>query len=137
MLLLVAGSWSSLPAEIPQHFGASGRPDATGARWTILVLPAVGVILYVALTVLARFPHKANYLWPITEENAARQYRLARTVLTAVKGEIVWFFGYVVQQTIQVATGSAEGLGAIFLPIFLVVTFGTLGGYVVLAYRAR
>ena len=50
MLLLVAGSWSSLPAEIPQHFGASGRPDATGARWTILVLPAVGVILYECLS---------------------------------------------------------------------------------------
>ena len=115
-------SYDSLPASIPTHFGLGGEPDGWGPRWTILILPAVGLLLYVVLTVMARFPHRLNYLWEVTEANASGQYRLARTFLGALKVEIVWFFGYIKFTTIQIVMGDAPGLVPVFLPLFLGTT---------------
>jgi uncharacterized membrane protein len=137
MLYVTITSWPRLPETIPHHFGASGKPDAWGGKWTLWLLPGISLVLYVGLNILSRFPHVYNYPWPITEKNAAAQYHLARTMLAALKAEIVLIFAYLQQQTIQVALGKAEGLGIAFLPIFLVIVFGTIGIYFVKAYQAR
>jgi uncharacterized membrane protein len=137
MLYVTIKSWPLLPETIPHHFGASGKPDAWGGKWTLWLLPGTSLVLYVGLTILSQYPHIYNYPWPITEQNAAAQYHLARTMLGALKAEIVLIFAYLQQQTIQVALGKAEGLGIAFLPIFLVLIFGTIGIYFVKAYQAR
>ena len=130
-------SYSSLPASIPTHFALGGEPDGWGPRWTILILPAIGLLLYSLLTILARFPHRLNYLWEVTEANAGVQYRLARAFLSVLKGVIVWSMGYIKFTTIQVAIGDAPGLDPVFLPVFLAATFGTIGVYIILSRRAR
>ncbi len=137
MLGTVVLSWSSLPESVPSHFGAGGEPDAWGAKWTFLVLPLIGVALYVGLTILTRYPHRYNYLWPITPENAKGQYRLARAYLTLLKAEVVWFFGYLKIEAVEVAHHRSGGLGPEFLPIFLFVTFGSIGSYFYISYRTR
>jgi hypothetical protein len=58
-------------------------------------------------------------------------------MIVALKAEIILLFAYLQQQTIQVALGKAEGLGIAFLPIFLILIFGTVGIYFVKAYQAR
>src|SRR6266404_7760467 len=85
-LVLVTRAWASLPSTIPVHYGFSGQPDAWGGRIEILELPVVSVLLYFGLTLLARYPHKLNYPWTITERNAEQQYRLAKSLVGAVKG---------------------------------------------------
>ncbi|MDZ7361474.1 MAG: DUF1648 domain-containing protein [candidate division KSB1 bacterium] len=137
MLYFTFTSWPLLPETIPHHFDISGKPDAWGGKWTLSLLPGIGLVLYVGLTILSRYPHIYNYLWPITEKNAAAQYHLARTMIVALKAEISLLFAYLQQQTIQVALGKAEGLGVAFLPTFLVLIFGTIGIYFVKAYQAR
>ncbi len=137
MLYVTIKSWPLLPQTIPHHFGVSGRPDAWGGKWTLWLLPGISLVLYVGLTILSRHPHIYNYPWPLTEQNAAAQYHIARTLLGALKTEIVVIFAYLQQQTIEVALGKAEGLGIIFLPIFLILIFGTIGIYFVKAYQAR
>ena len=130
-------SWASLPESVPSHFGTGGEPDAWGSKWTFLLLPLIGVALYVGLTVLTRYPHRYNYPWPITPENAEAQYRLARAFLTLLKAEVVWFFGYLKVKAIDVAHHRSEGLGPEFLPIFRLVTFCSFGAYVFRSYRTR
>jgi uncharacterized membrane protein len=137
MLGIVLFSWSSLPESIPTHFGAGGKPDAWGSQWTILILPAIGVALYAGLTILSRYPHRYNYPWQITHDNAERQYRMARAFLTVLKAEIVWFFGYMKMQTVEVAYGRSDGLGPEFLPMFLFSTFATIGLYFFVSHRVR
>lgn len=137
-ILFVALSWPDMPPTIPTHFGASGRADAWGGRETLFILPAIAMALvYIPMTILSRFPHLFNYPWSITEANAARQYHLARVLLAFMKAETVWLFAYIEWQTIQVALGKAEGLGAAFLPVFMGVVFGTLGIYVYKGYKER
>lgn len=129
--------WPLLPETIPHHFGVSGKPDAWGGKWILWLLPGISLVLYVGLTILSRYPHIYNYPWLITEKNAAAQYHLARTMIGALKAEIVLIFAYLQWQTIQVALGKAEGLGIAFLPAFLLLVFGTIGVYFRKAYQAR
>jgi hypothetical protein len=137
MLGTVILSWSSLPVSVPSYFGAGGEPDAWGSKWTFIILPLIGVALYVGLTVLTRYPHRYNYPWPITKENAERQYRLARAFLTLLKAEGIWFFGYLKMEAVEVAHRRSDGLGPEFLPIFLLTTFGSIGLYFFISYRTR
>jgi len=48
--LLLLRAWSSLPDEIPAHFGFSGRPDRWGGRWQAWIVPVVALVIYVAFS---------------------------------------------------------------------------------------
>src|SRR4051812_925278 len=103
-----------LPASIATHFNFKGEPDGWGSKSTLLLMPAVGVVLYAGLTVLSRFPHLFNYPVPITESNARRQYTMARQLLSAVKVSLVITFSYVMWAMIQTVTGNQNGLSPMF-----------------------
>jgi len=103
----------------------------------LLFLPLGGAFLYMLLTVVSRFPHTFNYPCKITQENAEVQYLLARYLLAFLKAEIIWVFVYIQWMTIQVALGKAAGLGLVFLPVFLVLIFGTIAVYFYKSYRCK
>lgn len=48
--LLLLRAWSSLPDEIPVHFGISGRPDRWGRRWQAWIVPCVALVIYGAFS---------------------------------------------------------------------------------------
>jgi hypothetical protein len=48
--LLLLRAWSSLPDEIPTHFGIGGEPDRWGGRVQVWIIPIVGLGLYVAFS---------------------------------------------------------------------------------------
>ncbi|MEL7566816.1 MAG: DUF1648 domain-containing protein [Dehalobacterium sp.] len=140
-LSLIAGFllrfWPVLPETIPTHFGFSGQPDAWGSKTTLLILPLTGLVLYVILTGVGFFPHTYNYLWAITEKNARTQYKLAQALIGCLKTEIVWLFSYMVWKTMMISLGKAEGMGKIFVIVFLGIIFGTLGLYFYCSAQAR
>lgn len=129
--------WSTLPEKIPSHFNFSGQADEWSGKGSILIVAGVSLFVYLMLTILSRYPQIYNYPWKITEENAARQYLLARQFLVALKTEIVILFAYIEWQTFEVALGHGQGLHVWFLPVFLVVIFGSIALYFIKAYRAR
>ncbi len=137
MLYAIIKYWPLLPETIPHHFDVSGKSDAWGGKWILWLLPGISLAIYIGLTVLSQYPHIYNYPWPITEQNAAAQYHLARTLIGALKTGIVLIFAYLQWQIIQVALGKGEGLGVAFLPAFLLLVFGTIGVYFIKAYQAR
>ena len=103
----------------------------------MLSLPAVPGVIYLALTILQRFPHVYNYVWPITPDNARVQYLLARQLLAVIKVIEVWTFSWILWCTIRTALGAASGLGPAFLPLSLVAIFGSLAAYLVRARQLR
>lgn len=129
--------WSSLPALVPTHFGVTGEVDAWGDKRTILILPTTSLLLYVMLTIVSQYPHKFNYPWPITAQNAREQYRLALSLMAWLKVEVIILFAFLEWTTIRTALGQATGLGIAFLPFVLVALFGPVGLYFYYAYRAR
>ena len=137
MVYGVAVNWSILPEKIPSHYGVSGQPDNWSGKSTLLILPIISAVLYTGLTIFSRYPHIYNYAWPITPQNAATQYRLARQLIIVFKTAIVWLFAYINWRTIQTALERAQGLGQAFLPIFLLTIFGSLGFYLYKAFQTR
>jgi uncharacterized membrane protein len=135
LIAVAAVYYSRLPDSIPTHFNFSGEPDAWGAKTGMLVTPLIGAVLYAALTVLSRYPHKFNYLWAITESNARRQYILSRRMLSAVKLVLVFTFFYITWSTIRTALGSQMGLSPLFTILQIPVLAAILGYYVIKASR--
>lgn len=129
--------WSALPPLVPTHFGVTGEVDAWGDKRTILILPSVSLILYLMFTFACRYPHRFNYPWPITAQNARQQYRLACSLLAWFKAEVILLFSFMEWTTIRTALGQVKGLGVAFIPVVLLIMFGTLGGYFYFAYRNR
>jgi uncharacterized membrane protein len=134
---LLFTEWDQLPLRIPKHFGISGEPDGWGDKSNLSVLLLVGAGLYALLTILGFFPHLGNYPWEITVENAARQYRITRSLLAWLKMELVWLFAYIEWCTIQVAKGRANGLSPHLLLTVVLVLLGTVGFHIIRAYQNR
>jgi uncharacterized membrane protein len=130
-------AWSSMPDRIPTHFGFDGAPNAWGSKMTLLLTPAIVTIMFASLTLLSRFPHIYNYPWQLTEQNAETQYRLARTLLTAIKMEVTLLFSFIEYGIIRTSMGKSQGLGFEILPLVLVMIFGTVVFYFIRAWQAR
>ena len=116
----------NLPGQIPGHYNASGQPDAYSSRNTIWALPLLGLVFYIGLTFLNRYPHVFNYPVKVTEENAQKLYSISTRMIRILKNLMVIIFFYINYQTIKVALNQSSGLGEVFLPIALIVVFGYL-----------
>ncbi len=86
-LAIAVRAWSVLPDIIPVHFGLDGRPNVWGSKSIVWMLPVLGLLNYIALSVLVRFPHTFNYAVRITEQNALRQYQIVCAMLNWLKAE--------------------------------------------------
>ena len=128
-------SWRTLPNIIPVHFGITGQPDKWESKGELWVLPALGLVIYVGLTILGRYAHKFNYPWEITPANAERQFQMARVVVSAVKALTMWLFAIITWQTVRVAMNQASGLGFLIPAVIIVSTF-TIVVYLWLGSRA-
>lgn len=129
-IYLLLKYYKLLPNVIPKHFNDAGIPNGYGNKSSIFVLAGISFIMYIFLTILNKFPHVYNYLKPITEENAEYQYRCARQLIIMIKAESMIIFTYIEWNNIKVALEKSSSLGTWFLPIVLIVIFGTLLIYI-------
>jgi len=136
--VFVGQAWSTLPDRIPTKFSASGTPTDWGGKWTLLLFPGVSLFLYLLLSLVRRLPLRFyNIPWRITLENAARQYRLARTFLTVLKAELVWLFAFVEWMMVRAAQGASPRFEFVLFLIALGVILSTVGIYFRQSYLAR
>jgi uncharacterized membrane protein len=136
-LYILIRYYNTLPDTIPKHFNGAGVPDAFGNKSGILFIPILVLGMYILFTVLSKFPQAYNYPMEINEENAEFQYKAARAMMIVIKAEIVGCFTYVEFRTVMVALGKAKGLGIGFLPVFLVLVFGTIIVYMVKTLKSK
>jgi uncharacterized membrane protein len=135
MFVYVILIWPQLPETIPRHFNFKGEPDGFGGKGSILVLPFVGLGIFILTTLLSQFPNAFNYPYNVTEEQKHRLYVHGRVCLSWLQTQIIYFLLYGVWQTAQVALGKANGLGIYALPIFLFIVLGTTIYFVVRGQR--
>ena len=124
-------SWGSIPDHIPAHFNAAGVADRWGKKSEILVLPMIGIILYIGLTVINFFPRAWNVPRVKNVQNLPFVYSTMKTMMIGIKVEIVSVFFFITH-----FQANAQGLPILFLPVYLVVLFGTIIFFTVKCYRA-
>lgn len=121
---LLIGTWvlailnfSDLPESIPTHFDGDGEADGFGSKTNIFIMPIIGTILLIGMTLLNKYPHIFNYPKTITNENALSQYSNATRMIRTLKLVIALVFGLILVRTLQNTNGNADGLGYWFLPL--------------------
>lgn len=129
----------NLPENIPTHVGPSGGVDSYGSKWILLsVLPMGNIIVYALITVTNRYPYILNYPTIVTEENAPRLYRLARSMMCWVKVLFVWTFVVMVWENIGVLPyDPGQSIDySLFLFVLTIVTTLVMGYYIIKIYMA-
>jgi uncharacterized membrane protein len=134
--IYVAQHWMALPDIIPTHFGADGKPDDWGSKNTIWILSAIGMLTWIGMSILERFPHIYNYM-NLTPENIENQYKTGRLLVNSLKNGMIFLFSFIQWKVIQVIEGSAVGLGRWFVPITLIITFGTVFSFNVYSIKKK
>ena len=129
--------YKQLPDRIPVHFNGAGEADGFGGKSSIWIFPAVGLFIWLLMTIVAAFPNIFNYPVKITQQNAPVQYRLAVRLIRIMKVVILLMFSFISFRTIQTAVGKAAGIGKVFLPVFLVLIGGIIVIYSVQAFNNR
>lgn len=120
-IVFLAISWGSIPDQVPGHYNASGEVDRWGSKFELFILPIVGLLLWVFMNVLEKFPHVHNYPERLNENNVEAFYLTSRKLLNSVKNVCLLTFSYILFQSIRVALENAESLGLWFLPVMLIV----------------
>ncbi len=132
VVICIAANWSSLPDKIPGHYNAMGEVDRWESKGELLFLPIVSWMLYLAITVLEQFPKIWNTGVSVTEENRERVYRILKSMIGTVKLLLVAFFAF-----LSINSMLAQNLPIWFLPVFLVLIFGTIIFFVAKLMRAN
>ena len=128
--------YPELTSTIPTHFNASGEVDGYGGKDSVWVLPSIGLVMFIGMWVLTKFPHIYNYPVKVTEDNAEKMYRNGVSLIRSLNLIVVVLFGYISYQSIETASGEAAGLGAWFLPVFLVFTLLPIPYFLIKMKRA-
>ncbi len=140
LFIAAAGSlimqWTSIPNTVPTHFNAAGEPDGWGSKNNLWILLAIGLMTWILLTIVEKFPHIYNY-FNLTEENAERQYKNARLMLNIIKNEMLLFFVYMSWVSAGVAKEAQEGLGVWILPIFIIGITATIAIFIVRSIKLK
>jgi uncharacterized membrane protein len=125
-----------LPDKIPTHFDLAGHPDAWGSPASLLLLPAIAVVLYAGISITQMFPTAFNYPVRVTPQNRPRLQALAIAMIGWLKTELVCLLTWIQWSTIAAARGSQSGLSPALMPVSVLAIFGTIGWHFVAMRRA-
>lgn len=136
VLFYVISQWSILPAEVPSHYNIKGEPDDWSRKSFIFFPPAIGMVLWLPLSILEKYPHVHNHI-RLTTENVERVYKNSIMMLNFIKNEMLLIFAFLSFNDVYVATGKGSIFGIWGLPIILLVVFGTLAFFIIRSLRIK
>lgn len=109
-----------LPEQIPIHFNAKGEIDGYGGRFSLLLMPLIGLVMDASLVLVGRFPKSWNTGVRVTLYNRVRVYRLVRDLLAELRFTTALFFGgFAVYQSLLPEHFSGNILGVLTLLFFI------------------
>jgi uncharacterized membrane protein len=129
--------YKHLPDIIPTHFNVSGEVDDYGNKYTLFLIPLLGTVLFVVMSILVRYPEKFNYPVKITPTNAQRQYVLATRLIRWLNVTIMIVFNGLLW-LIYYSAIKSEAVQAMFIAVLLILlTFVPLVIYFIASYRQK
>lgn len=128
-VLSVYTAWHSAAALTP-----APKP---GSILQFLILPLLGSLVYTALTLLNRYPHRFNYPVKLTAENALQQYSLATRLIRYLKFIVVLTFALFALSQLLAEQNRLHGLAIWLLPVFLLLIYVPLIRSIMKLFKAE
>jgi hypothetical protein len=130
IIAFVYTRWNQLPSQIPGHYNAMGKIDRWGSKNEILIMPIMGTLLYIFITVMSFFPQTWNLPVKVTDENKETVYTSAKSLIIFTKVEVLSIFLYITYYT-----ATTQPLPIAFLPVSMIILFSTIIFFTVRIYR--
>ena len=112
----------SLPEQIPTHYNMAGEIDGYGGRFSLLIMPLIGLVMDASLALVGRFPKAWNTGVRVTLYNRVRVYRILRDMLAELRFTTALFFGgFAAYQSLLPEHFSDNVVGALVLLLFVPV----------------
>ena len=144
-VVAIAYAWSNypdLPAQVPTHFGASGRPDEWRAKsfFTVMLLPIMVLVLGTGMGGIAWLTAHAKRALRRSDQGASlvAQVRFRRAVTRFLCGcalLVIAMLTLMSVQSIRVALGAMEGLSFLTGVLGVGIAVYAIGGTVYIAIR--
>ncbi len=119
MVIYTIMNYSELSETIPTHFNASGEADGYGDKRFIWLLPSIGVVMFILLSTVNRYPHLHNYMVNITEENALKNYRFSTRIVRFTNLFIAILFVGIQYVMVEQGKGNDISLSGWFTPVII------------------
>lgn len=126
MIIFVCIKWSQLPDQIPGHYDSKGVINRWGSKNEIFIVPIVSVVLYASMTLISFFPSLWNIPISANNKNKEAVYRCTRSLLILTNIEMLGMFFFMTYNQ-----ANSQALPADFLPVTMVIIFGTLTFFVI------
>jgi uncharacterized membrane protein len=133
---VVADFYSRLPERIATHFNVEGVANGFGAKSILWLLVGVAVLLYLTLTAIGSLSRVVKLQRPLAPEREKVVLAESMAMVGWIKVVVCWMFAYICLAMVRNGMGLQVGLGAWFLPVTLVVVFGTCGFFLVRIFGA-
>jgi uncharacterized membrane protein len=127
-------NYSSLPVNIPTHFGFSGHPDGFGNKSNLLFLMGVSIFIYLLVLFCNKYPALINYPFEFTPQNEKLHFKNAFLMIRFLKLALVVMFSEIIYATIKTAQGFQQGLDAFMVPLLLVMIIGLVAFFLTRGY---
>ena len=124
-IAVVGDFYSRLPERIATHFNAEGIANGFGGRATLWVLVGISVLLYAILSAINWVPRIVSLKRPLAPEQEKMVLAESMAMVGWIKAAVCWMFAYICLAMVRNGMGLQVGLGTWFIPMTLVVVFGT------------
>lgn len=125
-------NWGEFPDKVSGHYNAMGEVDRWGNKEELLITLIIAWIMYLGMTAIEHFPQVWNTGVRVTEENKKRVYSILKNMIVTLKLTVVVIFVF-----LTVNSASASQLPLWFLPVFLILIFGSIIFFGIKLSRAK
>ncbi|RHW38421.1 DUF1648 domain-containing protein [Lysinibacillus yapensis] len=125
-ILYLIVHWTDIPDRIPAHFNWDGEVDRWGSKVELIILPCIGLFLFIFLSLLEKAPHMHNYPHRLNEANVKQFYLNSRKMLNAIKNICLAMFAFILIKMVRVSLGKIDSLGIWILPIVIIAVTATM-----------
>lgn len=131
LIIFTAVQIQDMPETIPTHFNFEGEADDFGSKYSMSILPGIGIIMFILFNVLNRYPYIHNYMVNITEENVLKNYRFSTRILRFVLLFVLLLFAYIQYTVVRYVENDGVAFSnwlvpiifgiSLMLPIFIII----------------
>lgn len=134
-LLHITLFWPEIPDRIAIHF-TGDQPDGWGPKAMLFLAPAIGMIIWYGMKVVANYPGNFNYI-NLTEENKDRQKKAAQSMIHLLKNVFLLAFLAGNEALLMSAIGEDPIFFFTLTILLLLFPLPLLIGYMIWAVRLK
>lgn len=125
-----------VPARIPIHFDASGKPNGWAGPGMLWVQPAIAAGVYLLMTMVARFPATFNFRRSVRPGARRELEAIALGMISWLKVEILVLLASIQYLSIEFARRGQGTLSPWFIPVMILIVLGTVAWHTAAMRRA-